>query len=100
MAKEAALSEAIIESKKSGTVTLRTNSDKSPDKVAFESDELPSAQITTTDLDARLQKEALDIKDNYSDLLKLEVINADQRIWHVHFAGASNSIYQDEKFSL
>ena len=48
----------------------------------------------------RLQREAKDINNNYSELLILDIKDAEKNLWHVHFVGADESLYAGEKFTL
>ena len=55
----------------------------------------PKAQLVQ-----RLRREKEDIENNYANMLKLLVKDAEKNIWHIDFEGADGSLYQGEKFTL
>ena len=48
----------------------------------------------------RLRREKTDIDENFKEMLKLTVYDADKCIWHIIFEGAADSVYQGEVFTL
>mmetsp|Transcript_16055 Transcript_16055/g.24916 ORF Transcript_16055/g.24916 Transcript_16055/m.24916 type:complete len:146 (-) Transcript_16055:22-459(-) len=48
----------------------------------------------------RLRREAMDIEQNYGTMLKLEIVDQQNNIWHITFNGADGSLYQGETFTL
>jgi len=48
----------------------------------------------------RLQKEMKNIYENFKDSLELQVLDETNRIWHIKFMGAKDTLYSGETFTL
>ena len=48
----------------------------------------------------RLNKEMIDIETNFKEMLKLNVIDDSQMVWHVTFEGSKDSLYEGEEYTL
>jgi len=51
-------------------------------------------------LSKRLQKEQKNLYDNFKGVFELNVVDESKSIWHIKFAGAENTVYQGEVFTL
>lgn len=47
----------------------------------------------------RLTKDLESIQKNYKEIFTVNLCNGDLKLWHISFTGASDSIYNGEKFT-
>ena len=48
----------------------------------------------------RLNKEAQNLIQNFSNVLELSIVDESKNIWHIKFQGAQGTLYAGENFTL